>query len=228
MLCVRAGLAARSSAAFLPAAHCRHSFGVCGRVLAPAAGSQGHTGVERYEQTSALAAFCLAYCFLLVAQAGKWFVPLKEVTKPGRFLTAVWYEARGARRTQQNTARAWTALQTVAGSPCPLHSRKTSGNGAALTGAKLPHARSVSQHLFQPPRADQTSDSDCHSWHPGSHLNIHRGVWKHSHGHPAKELCHVPWICASLPEQQCLSASRNTLPNSALCHQTVRLAREFP
>ncbi len=76
-------------------------------------------------------------CFLTV-------VWREQVTKAVQFLTGVWCEARGLRRIQQSTLRAWMALPMAAGSRSPLRSRNPSGNGAALTGENLPHARSVS------------------------------------------------------------------------------------
>jgi hypothetical protein len=47
--------------------------------------------------------------------------------------------------------------------------------------------QSVTQlHLFQPPRADQMSDSDRQSQHPARQPDIHKETWIHSQDHPAK------------------------------------------
>ncbi len=42
-------------------------------------------------------------------------------------------------------------------------------------------------HLFQPPRADERSDTDRH---PSSHPNIHRKIWETVTGHSAKRSSH--------------------------------------
>ncbi len=54
-------------------------------------------------------------------------------------------------------------------------------------------SQSVSRlHLFQPPRADQMSDSDCQSQHRASHPYIHKWTWRHSQDHPARRT--APWL----------------------------------
>ncbi len=53
-----------------------------------------------------------------------------------------------------------------------------------------------SLHLFQLPRADEMSDSECHSQHPASHPNNHRIILPSTHIRMMND--HLASICLAL------------------------------